>query len=107
MNRSIILVVSGAAAALLLSGAVVLAAGQNRTGVDRAAAPGVPIGPVAPLEAPLAQVAFEASSPAQPIGPVNLNARGGSHLEGDREAERDHHAGEPGHDGSRARESRH
>lgn len=113
MKRSLLLVTSGALAALLLSGAVVLAADRGGALNSRRAAPVFIAEPAAPIDAPVAQPAFELAAAAQPIGPVNQTAvvsgrqTGAGRQEGAGAREHDDHAEHDERDGTRTREARH
>ena len=110
MKRSLVLITSGALATLMVTGAVALAADRGGALNSRRAVPVYIAEPAAPIDAPVAQPAFELAAAAQPIdpinviGPVNQIARASGRQEGAGEKEHDDHAGR---DGTRAREVRH
>ena len=119
MKRSLLLVTSGALAALLLSGAVALAADRGGALNSRRAAPVYIAEPAAPVDAPVAQPAFELASAAQPVGPINVigpvdqtavvsgRQPGAGRQEGAGAREHDDHAEHAERDGARTREARH
>lgn len=119
MKRSLLLVTSGALAALLLTGAVALAADRAVAINSRSATPVYVTEPLAPVDAPLAQPAFELAAAAQPIGPINVigpvnqtavvsgRQTGAGRQEGAGAREHDDQAEHSERDGTRTREVRH